>query len=77
MVQCVNKGDLSSSLKLYGFDYNNNAHEYDCLYGTQWEDIKEKIKPSNENIACYSLEQNDNEYIATALTTVKKYLRSC
>ena len=74
--KCVYKGNLSSSLFLYGYDYSCDTRECDCLYGTQWEDIDTKVQPTNENMACYGLEQDEYESLTTVLTTEKKYLRA-
>lgn len=55
---CAAKGDMSTSLKLHGFDYNCDKKTCDCIYGTKWETINDHVKSSNENMACYALDQD-------------------
>jgi len=57
-VACVYKGDMSSTLLLHGYDYNCDDQKCDCIYGTKWEDINTKVKPSKKNMACYGLESD-------------------
>ncbi|EJK63700.1 hypothetical protein THAOC_15629 [Thalassiosira oceanica] len=54
--KCTREGDMSSTLLLYGFDYDCDDDKCTCLYGTKWESGPKPNKHSRRNVACYGLE---------------------
>ncbi|EJK58490.1 hypothetical protein THAOC_21378 [Thalassiosira oceanica] len=54
--KCTREGDMSSTLLLYGFDYDCDDDKCTCLYGTKWESGPKPNQHSRRNVACYGLE---------------------
>jgi hypothetical protein len=54
--KCTREGDLSSTLLLYGFDFDCDDDKCTCLYGTKWESGPTPNEHSSKSVACYALE---------------------
>ena len=54
--KCTREGDMSSTLLLYGFDFDCDDDKCTCLYGTKWESGPTPNEHSSKSVACYALE---------------------
>lgn len=54
---CADKGDLSTSLLLMGFNFNCRTQDCTCQYGTKWETIDGFVDYANgnTNAQCYAV----------------------